>query len=113
MGMIVLLVSSLIMFGSASVEDAKFDEEIHSGLPVRDLRGEKGIYSNIGLIVGTIGCFCAALYCCIRIARKEAVLRNGMRFHSIKLTEEQRRAILEFLFPGKVSPRRFLWLFPF
>lgn len=100
MGVFDLLVSSLIMCVFVSAEDAMFDEEIYLGINDRDLRGKKGIYSSIVLIICTIGCFVSALYCCIRIARKEAVLRNGIRIPGIKLTEEQRRAILEFIFPG-------------
>lgn len=105
MGVFDLLVSSLIMCVFVSAEDAMFDEEIYLGINDRDLRGKKGIYSSIVLIICTIGCFVSALYCCIRIARKEAVLRNGIRIPGIKLTEEQRRAILEFIFPGSVSPK--------
>jgi hypothetical protein len=102
-GIFLQLASNLIMVVSAPTEDANFDEAIYVGGMERDLRGGKGIYSSIGLIIGTVGCFCSALYCCIRIARKEAVLRNGIRIPGIKLSEDQRRAILEFLFPGNVS----------
>lgn len=71
---------------------------------VRHLKSDNiGTLTVITCVVITLLCFGIMVLLCVFISRHEIDIRSRYRFGSTMLTEEQRRSVLEILFPDNVS----------